>query len=135
MATFDYDEMSALAKELCDEFGRAVTLYKLGNTDADAGKPWRGEGVQTPESPVATVGVFVVPNTSIPTESRGLAFDWVDQELLTRVRHVLLVPALGLPVLDDYKLVNDGGQDWKILWGQCLQPGPTRLLYVFGVAR
>lgn len=134
---FDYDEMSLLCKEMIEETGRSLTLYKLSAAATDPSKPWRGSGSVGPEpvNQVAAMGVFVVPQTSIPTESRGLAFDWVDQELLRRTRHVCMVYAEGLPALEDYKLIVDGELQWQILWGQCLQPGTKRLLYVFGVAQ
>lgn len=132
---FDYSEGAALALELCTEFGRDLKFYKLSNTPADPLKPGRGPGAPVRTNEVSSVGAFVIPNTSIPTESRGLAFDWIDQDLLRRVREVCLVPASGLPDLDDYKLILDGGEYWKIIWGQCFKPGPTRLFYVFGVLR
>jgi hypothetical protein len=131
----DYAKLAATAKRLCDKAGRPITLYKLSAVNADAAKPWRGAAVSTSIEPVSTVGVFVVPQTSIPTESRGLAFDWIDQELLKRARHVCMVAADGLPDLDDYKQILDDGVKWDIIWGQCLRPGSTRLLYVFGLAQ
>lgn len=133
MAAFNYQEFADLALELITECGREIKLYKLDATPADPSKPHRGPGVPTKTSVVTTSGVFIVPQTSIPTESRGLAFDWVNQDLLTRVREVCMTPAEGLPLLDDYKLILDEGIERKILWGQCLRPGPKRLLYVFGM--
>ncbi len=135
MAAFDYVEMAEIVEELINETGRSITLYKISGTAADATKPWRGTGTPGPTKTdgVVTKGVFVIPATSIPTESRGLAFDWVDQALLRRTKHVCLTPARGLAVLDTHKIITDSSVDWKIIWGQCLQPGATRLLYIFGV--
>ncbi len=137
MAAFDYAEMAELVTELVLETGRSITLYKLSATPADSDKPWRGTGSGGPTrtDSVTTTGVFVIPNTSIPTESRGLAFDWVDKDLLAQVRHVCLVPAQGLANLENHKLIVDDSEQWKILWGQCFKPGPVRLFYVFGVAQ
>lgn len=134
MAAFDYSEFVVLANELITESGRPVTLYQLSAANADNAKPWRGAGVATQINPVATYGAFVVPNTSIPTESRGLAFDWIDDDLLKRARELCLVPANGLD-LTDYKELTDGGQLFKIIWGQAFKPGPTIVFYVFGLAK
>lgn len=130
----NYVRLALLAKRLIDANGRDISLFKLDATAANALKPWRGPGVQTTSDQVTTRAVFAIGNTSIPTESRGLAFDWVDKELLKVTRHVCLVAASGLPDLTEYKVINDGdAKNWNILWGQCLQPGTERLLYVFGI--
>lgn len=135
MAAIDYAEIAAIATELISDAGREVTLYKLSATAADPLKPWRGPGTQTRTDPVTAKAVFVVPNTSIPTESRGLGFDWISDDLLRRARHVCIIAAKDLPILDDYKIAVDFAKDWTIIWGQCLQPGGTRLIYVFGLAQ
>lgn len=130
----DYTASAQLALDQITDKGRSITLYKLDGTVADNTKPWRGKAVQTKTSPVNTVGLFVTPDTSIPTKSRGLAFDWIDQELLKRVRHVCVVPAMGNPDLEPYSLLSDGGRDFGIEWGQCFKPGDTAIFYVFGLA-
>lgn len=130
----NYAKIVLLAKRLIDANGRDISLHKLSATAADPLKPWRGPGVQTQTDTINAKAVFAIGNTSIPTESRGLAFDWVDMDLLKVTRHVCLVAASGLPDLTDYKIINDGSaKNWNILWGQCLQPGTDRLLYVFGI--
>lgn len=131
----DYNKLALTSKRLIDKNGRNITLTKLGAGIADPDKPWRGTQVVTETDPVITKGVFAIGNTSIPTESRGLAFDWVDSELLKVTRHVCIVAAEGLPVLDEYKVMHEEGQTkpWNIIWGQCLQPGTKRILYVFGL--
>lgn len=132
----DYTKSAANAQRLIRQNGRLLTFSKLESVAADVGKPWRGAGVPVDVEPIEEYGVFVIGNTSIPTESRGLAYDWVDSELLKTTRHVCLVPALGLPILDNYKTIidhtNDDGR-WNIIWGQCLQPGGIRILYCFGL--
>lgn len=130
----DYNRIAATCKRLIDKNGRSINLFKLSADNADPLKPWRGAGVQTLIEPVSTKAVFAIGNTAIPTESRGLAFDWVDNDLLRITRHVCLVSAIGLPALEDYKIAKDGNaKNWDIIWGQCLQPGDTRLLYCFGL--
>jgi hypothetical protein len=134
MTPAEYIEMAADCKEMIDESGREVTFYKLDGTPTDASKPWRGTQPRAKIAPQVVQAVFVVPNTSIPTESRGLAFDWIDQELLKRARHVCIIAAQGLPDMEGYNVVT-AERDYAIIWGQCLQPGSTRLLYVFGLAQ
>lgn len=132
----DYTAIAQIALEQIIDKGRAITLTKLtGDPPTDGAKPWRGKGVQTATpTPVSTYAVFAVPNTSIPTESRGLGLDWIDQNLLKRARRVCIVPAQGNPDLTDYHLITDGGRDFVLIWGQCLKPGPVPIMYVFGLA-
>jgi hypothetical protein len=132
----DYNRAAANAQRLIRKNGRLLTLTKLSGGPTDPLKPWRGAGVATDIEPVQEYGAFVIGNTSIPTESRGLAFDWVDSELLKTARHVFIMPALGLPIMDNYKTVIDhvnGDGRWNIIWGQCLQPGGVRIMYCFGL--
>ena len=132
----DLNRAAANAQRLIRKNGRPLQFYKLSGTIADPLKPWRGAGVATDTDLVEEYGTFVIGNTSIPTESRGLAFDWVDNELLKIARHVCLVPALGLPPMEDYKTIIDpanGGGRWNIIWGQCLQPNAIRVMYCFGL--
>lgn len=136
MATLTfYQRMAALVERMIRERGRPITFHKLSGTAADPAKPWRGAADPTvvTASDYTTFGAFVIPNTSIPTESRGLAFDWIDKDLLERTRHVCMVAAQGAPNLEDYDTITDSGTTWAIQWGQCLQPGAERLVYVFGV--
>ena len=130
----DYEKMAATTKRLIDKNGRLVTMFKLSAAIANPTKPWRGAAEQILTNEIATMAVFAIGNTAIPTESRGLAFDWVDKDLLRMTRHVCMTSAIGLPPLEDYKIMRDGAaKNWNIIWGQCLQPGSTRMLYVFGL--
>jgi hypothetical protein len=132
----DFLKAASNAQRLIRANGRPVQLYKLDGTLADPLKPWRGAGAPTDTELVEEYGVFAIGNTAIPTESRGLAFDWVDSELLRVTRHVFLLPALDLPPMEDYKTVIDvknGNTRWNIIWGQCLQPAEQRILYCFGL--
>ena len=128
----DYVKLAKTCQRLINKNGREIRLQKLAVTE-NVTEPWKSAIATDPLAEVICKGVFVVPQTSIPTESRGLAFDWVDQDLLKSTRHVVMVAALGLPDLDAYQFVTDSGKDWKITWGQCLQPSGERLLYVFGL--
>jgi hypothetical protein len=132
----DFNRAAQNAQRLIRKNGRPLILYKLGGGPADPLKPWRGAATQLDIEPVNEYGSFVIGNTAIPTESRGLAYDWVDDELLRTTRHVFLLPALGLPPMDDYKTVIDVQNDntrWNIIWGQCLQPAEQRIMYCFGL--
>lgn len=130
----DYTEFAQAALDAITDAGRSVTLYKLDGAVIDNTKPWRGKQAQTKTSAVPTFGLFVIPDTSIPTESRGLGLDWMDQELLKRARRVCLVPAMGNPDLEPYNVLSDGSRDFVLIWGQCFKPGDTPIFYVFGLA-
>lgn len=135
----DYARLAETTKRLIEKNGREVTIYKQANAVSvpNTDKPWKGSGTlgqQTPLiEPFTCKAVFAVPATSIPTESRGLAFDWVAKDLLIQARHVLLVAAKGAPFLKEHTVYidNDGTQN-AIIWGQLLKPGDIGLLYVFG---
>lgn len=131
----NYVKLAAGTKVKIIKNGRPIVLYKRDATAANPAKPWRGPDAPVNVGVVNAHGVFVVPNTSIPTESRGLGFDWVDQDLLKRVRRVCLVYADGLPDLENYNILVDDGKEFVLTWGQCLKPGSVRLLYVFGMAQ
>jgi hypothetical protein len=119
---------------MIEEYGRPIVIQQLSTDDADPEKPWRGPGTSTVIASLSTTGTFIIPNTSIPTESRGLALDWIDEEQLRRVREVCIVPAAGMPDLIDYSLIVDDTTVYRIVWGQAFRPGPTRIFYVFGLA-
>jgi hypothetical protein len=131
----DYNRFVDITDQKIRETGRAVTLYKLDNTPVDSTKPWRGPA-STPAkiASYSTFGLFMIPHTSIPTESRGLAMDWIDVDLLKRSKRVCLIPAKGAPDLQPYSLLSDGGSDFVLIWGQAFKPGPTLIFYVFGLA-
>lgn len=127
MAT-DYTEFAQLAQELISENGRTVTLQKLDATAADASKPWKGAGAPTVAQSKAVPAVFVPPSGS------GLGRDIVKEELLDRVEQVALVAPTDVS-LEDFHTILDDGVRWNIDWAQVLKPGPTVVLYVFGVKR
>jgi hypothetical protein len=129
----DYVKLAATSQRLIAKTGRIITFAKIANNVGNVLKPWEGSGAHTLTDQVSTHGVFTIGNTSIPTESRGLAFDWVDQELLRVTRHVVIVAAKDIPSLIEHKVMLDGGTTWSIIWGQLLQPGPIPLIYVFGL--
>lgn len=128
----DYVKISATCKRLIDKNGRDASFKKFVQ-GANPAQPWKATVALDIVSQVDCKGVFVIPQTSIPTESRGLAFDWVDHDLLKTTRHVVMIAAEGLPEMEDYHVVEDSGRTWKIVWGQCLQPADRRMLYVFGL--
>jgi hypothetical protein len=129
----DYAKLASNAERLVAKTGRIVTFNKLVSAPANPARPWEGAADHIVSDSVVTYAVFAIGNTSIPTESRGLAFDWVDKDLLRSTRHVVLVAAKGLPSLLDHKVMLEAGKTWSIIWGQLLQPGPIGLLYVFGL--
>lgn len=127
MAT-DYTEFVQLAQELIAENGREVQIQKLDATAVDTSKPWKGPGAPTVAASRTLPAVFV------PASGSGLGRDIVKEELLDRVDQVALVAPTDIG-LADFHVVLDEGVRWNIDWAQELKPGPTTVLYVFGVKR
>jgi hypothetical protein len=130
----NYDKIAQMVKRQITDKGRGIVLSKLA-TAPDANKPWRGPSTPFKVEQFSTFGLFAVPNTSIPTESRGLGLDWIDQDLLSRSRRVVIVAALDAPDLEQHKVLTLGSEDLVLIWGQCFQPGSVKLFYVFGLAQ
>jgi hypothetical protein len=131
MATYDYTEDLALARELITEFGRLVTAQRLSSAPADSNKPWKGPGTPTVDKTHKTTAAFV------PASGADLGRFVQDKELLRRCEQVALLPGTGKVSVDlnDFHFLLDEKVTWKIEWVRELKPGPLSLLYVIGVKR
>lgn len=137
----NYERMARTTKRLIEGNGRRIEVLRTATqvSPANSATPWKGAGSQGSATPIVerhfVNALFAVPATSIPTESRGLAYDWVAKDLLLKARHVFLVAALGNP---DLKMMNQyidtDGSRQEIIWGQLLKPGTVPLLYCFGTS-
>ena len=126
----DYVRALALAQRLIGENGRLVMAQKLSATPADASKPWEGPAAPTVEEDMAVFAAFVTH-----AGNRDLSELLVDKELLARCELLCLVPASDDYDLKDYNQVVDGLITYKISFMRIVAPGPTRLLYVFGLSQ
>lgn len=129
---FDYTEVLATAQELTEEFGRAITVQRLGTTPADASKPWRGQA--DPASPVAEE--VVLHGVAVPPDSLiRLGLEVQSSELVQRSKLIFISApdALTTDISDFNHLVDSDGSSYRIVVIHALQPGETKLLYFIGV--
>lgn len=127
----DYIELAAMVEEMIDEFGRTIDLVKLGSTNDDVTKPWRGSTTpRTTGTIVPATGVFVGP-----TSVAELGFLATDIEFTKRAEQILIVSAkkTGANEIEDFHEVVDNTIRWRILKVHLLKPGATRLLYFIEV--
>lgn len=120
----DFVKLAATAQRLIAANGRPVTIVKFGSTSADDSKPWRGRR-EYHEAEVAGRGVFVPESVvnnpdGVKRENEFLLFAANDD---------------GGHELETFDAIEDGGRTWKIVQATLLEPGSTRLLYEFEVAR
>lgn len=120
---FDYSGLAGSAKTLIQRFGRQVTLERSNRAPADPDKPWRGN-VSAPDETL--VWAAIVPTEFMAEEGR----------LPQRGEMTALVPADSTyPDLSDYDTIVDGSVRWAIRGVEIVEPGDTRLLYMFSVER
>lgn len=125
----NYTRAVALANRLISANGRSVTVQQLSAVAADPTKPWLGTGTPT-VSATSVVSAVFVPLSSAQDLGKSL----VDEALLKDAEQVLLVAANGTD-LTTFHMILDGSVRWKITGVRELKPGPTVILYAFGVAR
>ena len=124
----DFVRMAAVAQRLIQANGRTVTIIRHGKNPQDTDQPWRGSS----EYPVATVtGIAAFVAAS------DLGYKVRDAENVKRADKVALFAAAddGGQPLEDFDVIQDGDAVWHIVRCEVLQPGSTRLLYMFEVAR
>ena len=124
----DFVRMAAVAQRLIQANGRDVAIVQHGKNPADSDQPWRGSS----EYPVATVygkAAFVAAS--------DLGHRVRDDQNVKRADKVALFAALndGGHALEEFDVILDQGVVWQIVRAEVLQPGSTRLLYMFEVAR
>ena len=129
---FDYTGVLATARELTEEFGREITLQRLGTTPADSAKPWRG-----PANPMSPVAAEVVLNgVSVPPDSlRELGLMVQSPELVQRSKIIFIAG----PDADDTdistfnNLVDADGKIYRVVVIHTLKPALVQLLHFIGV--
>lgn len=126
--TQDWSDTISTVQQLTVQFGRTVTLQRLGNLPADVDKPWDGAGSPVMELTDDVQGVFVVPTGK--DWARSIATD----EQLQRVEQILFV-APGAVNFESRNVVLDDGVRYGVDWVWSLRPGSNILLYAFGVKR
>ena len=126
----DYVRVLALAQRLIEENGRQVTFQKLSATPVNAQTPWKGPATPTVAEEELAYAVFVPHAGNIEFGEK-----FIDKELLGRCELFCLVAAETDVDLKDFNQIVDVLVTYKVNWMRILQPGTTRLLYVFGVSQ
>jgi hypothetical protein len=116
-------------KRLVDANGRTATVQKMTNTPTDPNKPWRGASRVIADS---VTGVFVFVDPAFTLGKTVLNVDNVK-----RGNQFVLFAAAGDggKLLESFDEISDGSISWKIVRTELLNPGDTRLLYLFEVSR
>lgn len=126
----DYATLATVAKTLLDDAGREISVVRLDQTAADAAKPWRGSAAPRGNGATTVTGRAAF----VPLGGSDLGITFKAEE---PAAEVCLFPAEDdddeeLELFDE---IIDGSTRWRIIETQILQPGDTRLLYFFLVAR
>lgn len=120
MGTFD--EEIALAKELIEENGQAITIRRTSQATApDADVPWKQGAATDTDSPA--LGVFLDYNRK---EIDGEVIKQGDQKVLVPAQDLAIVPQV-----DDVLL--RGSEIWSIINVNELNPNGQRILYTLQV--
>lgn len=118
-----------LAKRLIAKHGREMSFVRIDSPADDPDKPWKGPVTGAIDVPlVTTMGVMV------PFRGNEFGSTWEGFDLTKVADDVILVAAVnGVDLLQAHKVVD--GEEKKIEWVQYLKPGPTAIMYAFGVNR
>lgn len=122
-----------VALRLITKHGRTMVVVKSGTVPATPEKAWRG-----PANPATggdavrcTVKGVEVINEIKPWEPGPTS------EKLRKAEKIMLIAATDPGAvgqdLHEFTTIEDGGTVWKIIGGEVIQPGETRILYQLGV--
>lgn len=130
MTTFDYPALLTKAVAIVTKFGRPVTLVKLDTAVDDPAMPWRGK-----TNPRATPAASTSVNAVVvhPTRVDELGISVRSRELFLKMDAIYIVASS--VDFRDYNEIWDGSEFWRIDLKMELKPGPTILLWYFGVKR
>ena len=121
---FDYSEFIDLAREMFTQFGREITLQKLG-------EPLRLPRKLPQQNIIDSVlihGLFAAPG-------QGIEWEQTFQGLVRRDEHGFYVPALGPGrSLAGFHLIVDGNTTWKVENIDIFKPGRDEIFGFFSVA-
>jgi hypothetical protein len=128
----DYSGNVATAKRLIEKFGREIVMYQAELDDDDVAKPWGPPVAGTVENQTTLIGCFVpVGGGGLGNQLRDIA----SQLNVTLTQELLVAVASDtVGILDVVDSISDGGRAWKIHVRQELAPGPTSILFAFGLS-
>lgn len=131
--SFDYTPIAADAKELVEDFGRAVTFVMKGRTPTDATKPWRGPSQiaanpvsPAPNEPVSIAGVIAA---IVPSDNQD-----EPNSIVRRIpRAIAFVAATSFPAgteVENLDSIVDTDTTWRIVKIETIDPGDLKVLHV-----
>lgn len=120
----DYEAIRAEVEALLATLGRSVTFKSVGSP-TNANLPWSSSGAA---ATIATAVAVFVPHTG-----PGFGMEFIPDDLLKRTKEFCLVAHSGVD-LTQTDFITDG-VDCRVDWCYTLKPGPTVLLYAFGIVR
>jgi hypothetical protein len=119
---YDYTRIIATANKLIKRFGRQVTLQQNGTVPAVAGKPWR-ESTKASRFKLEDVWAAIIT--------------WDDEDDKDSVRYgkkVALISATQIPGDDGEHydtMVDSDNSTWHLHDCEVIQPGASRVLYIY----
>ncbi len=140
-------ELAADAKELVEEEGRLVQLFKLNRTPDDSTKPWRGTSSQPHQSKggaeIPVIMAFVPGSASVSAEGGGFGklLQNVEGSLAIAADQVGLLASDSIPApftpedIEQCDKMRDGKDVWSIVSRGHLAPSGNSVLFVLGLKR
>ena len=138
MSLADDLEFLALAHELIDENGRAITVGKT-ERGSDPEKPWKGAGSAPDLNPSYAINGVFLPDMTLGLIG-GSGFGRMDKidELIATSEQVVLVAHPNGVALSDFTACNivvDKGVRFRIHARKVMQHGATPIFYALGLIR
>ena len=129
----DYTKLLATVKRLLQKNGKQITLSMLDDADRTTGKPWLAVTDPRDTDVVDSTQVYAINLPLSAGASLGIKADSV--ELSKNIESFYIAePGADTPDnFDQYQLLTDAGQEFKIAFIQKLKPADTTLLYYIGV--
>lgn len=130
----DYAAKLAKVKEKIRTKGRQITLSSLDSDSATPAKPWLGATNPRAALNTDSTTIYAVNVPMSSASSLGIRSEAVD--LYKDTQSVFIAePGEDSPEdFDQYQLVTDGGQEFKITFIEKLKPADLTLLYYIGVS-
>jgi hypothetical protein len=115
----DYAALATTAKRLIDDAGRNVTLTRTDRTAGNPATPWRAGGTND-----TTIGPFKAAVVGFTEEE-------IDGTLVSRGDKKALLSGLdgGTNLIEQFNILTDGAEIWKIMGVTVVNPGDTRVVY------
>lgn len=119
----DYANLATVAKRLIDENGRDVTLRKIDRGHANPAEPWRAPDI-------TNIDVGPIKGVLVPFNAND-----IDETLVRAEDKKALISANdgGVNLIEEFDVLLDGSEEWKIVNVKVINPGDTRVIYILQV--